>query len=100
MQWSEKVLRGAAEPIIGVGWGILWIIAEVGRGPQIAFPLILLGLAIAVSRLMPWVTLVLTTALILVQVPGPEIRFTETSWPAYLGLLIVPRRSPCGSVRW
>jgi hypothetical protein len=38
MQWSEKVLRGAAEPVIGVGWAVLWIVAEVGRGPQIAYP--------------------------------------------------------------
>lgn len=92
-------MRAAIEPVFGVGWGILWIIAEVGRGPQIVYAMVLVALAIAFSRLAPWLSLAFSVALVVSQLAVPAIRFTETSWPAYLGLLIVAAELGASRVR-
>lgn len=86
-------LRPWLEPAVGVVFFVLWTMAEIGRYQQfgLAGAIALLGLAaaIAASRLLPMAALALVVAVLALQIlqilppPGP------TSWPVYLGALVV-----------
>lgn len=73
---------------------MLWWIGEAGRlgnganGPVVALvPYILFGIVIAISKQWPSVALVLMGTTLGLQVLVEGMRFTNTSWPAYLPLL-------------
>lgn len=81
-------------PAAGAVYIVLWAIAEAGRlgngaaGPIVAFaPVVLFGIAIAISQRWPAIALGLIGATLALQLLVEGARFTNTSWPAYLPLL-------------
>lgn len=81
-------------PAAGAVYIVLWAIAEAGRlgngvaGPVVAFaPVVLFGIAIAISQRWPAVALGVIGATLVLQLLVEGARFTSTSWPAYLPLL-------------
>ncbi|PJJ63727.1 signal transduction histidine kinase [Compostimonas suwonensis] len=91
------MVRPAVEPVVGLGFVVFWLFAEVGRFEDGYsgwatwgwLPFAMIGLAIAVSKLLPWLAVGLIGILLLGQLLGVFMRFGQTAWPAYLGLLVV-----------
>ena len=86
-------LRPWLEPAVGVVFFVLWTVAEIGRYQQfgLAGAVALLGLAaaIAVSRLLPVGALTLVAAVLALQMLHIAPPAGPTSWPVYLGVLVV-----------
>lgn len=90
--------RHLIEPAAGATFFALWIIAEAGR---MSFPLLgehhltwiatlgLLSTGIGLVRLVPIASLLIPGVVLLAQFVFPAARFTENSWPAYLGVAVI-----------
>ena len=86
-----KSLRPWLEPVGGAVFFTLWVIAEAGRLYPFSLLIVLAAysLAIAVTRVLPLVGL-----LVVLVVPGLQLaeilpRLTSTSWPVYIATLFV-----------
>jgi len=86
-------LRPWLEPAVGAVFFVLWTVAEVGRYQQFGFAgaiaLIGLSAAIALSRVLPIVALALISAVVVLQILRILPPAGPTSWPIYLGALVV-----------
>lgn len=97
MESLKGIARNAVEPVLGAAFIAFWLFAEVRRirSADLAgvldwcIPFVLIGIAIAVSRLLPWVALTATGVFLTAQLTFEGQRFNQNSWPAYLGLLFV-----------
>ncbi|HEY2643639.1 MAG TPA: histidine kinase [Galbitalea sp.] len=78
----------AIEPIIGVVYVLLWMNAEAGRDDVGLVVMIAMGLAIALSRFLPYVSLGVIVVSLLAQAVGVFPQPTSTNWPVYLGIAI------------
>ncbi|MCX7522715.1 histidine kinase [Microbacterium sp. STN6] len=99
MQVLLTRLRPLAEPAVAALFFTLWVIAEAGRmslffgsrwntlGWLIALGVV--SVAIAVSRWKPLVALALFATLLAAQIVVWQLRFSDTGWPVYFGLLAV-----------
>ncbi len=90
MKSLRLMLRSAIEPAVGVCFVLLWVMSEVGRfDPRnvavAVLPFVMIGIAIALSRLAPFLALAVLGFLLLAQLVVPSLRFSETAFPAYLG---------------
>jgi DNA-binding CsgD family transcriptional regulator len=91
---------------VGAAFAGLWFVAEAGRFPNLPV-FVVFGAAIAMSRLLPRVALVLVLAGLALSTvgaamfpPGPTYpvveshswlhQLTDTDWPAYAAALVVP----------
>lgn len=93
-----RIARHLIEPAAGATFFALWILAEAGR---MSLPVLgehnlswiatlaLLSTGVALVRVLPVVSLVLPGVLLLAQLFLPAARFTENSWPAYLGVALI-----------
>jgi len=93
------------EPVVGVVFVALWFVAEVARFPNV-FVMVPLGLAIALSRLAPRMSLISVLVGLAVSTfaaatfpqridgqaqPSTWLHpMTATDWPIYLAVLVVP----------
>lgn len=73
---------------------LFWLLAEAGRfDPAAAVagwaPIVLIGVAIGVSRLAPGVAIGVAVALLVAQLVVPFLRFGQTAFAVYLGLALV-----------
>ncbi|MEP6481412.1 MAG: helix-turn-helix transcriptional regulator [Rhodoglobus sp.] len=95
-----RIVRGAIEPLAGAAFILLWLIGEAGRTlvpGAISLPamvswiasLSLVGVAIALSRFVPMVSLGLVTMVLVAQFVFWPSRFSENSWPVYFGTALV-----------
>lgn len=91
-----RIARLSIEPVIGAGFIALWIMAEVARRPNIP-AIVALGLAIALVRLVPFAALALALTAEVIAAVGSLLPvgswvhpLTETDWPIYLAVLVVP----------
>ena len=102
----RRILRNALEPVAGVAFAGLWLVAEFARFPNL-YVFALFGAAIAVSRLLPRTALALVLAGLAASTVGaavfpPDLSYpavesrswlhqmTDTDWPAYAAALVVP----------
>ncbi|MEJ1229380.1 MAG: hypothetical protein WDM88_00235 [Galbitalea sp.] len=87
-------MRSAVEPAVAVVFFLLWSIDDVGRlqGPNLGLfaahwaPLVLIGVAIGASRLVPWLSIGSLVGLFVLQLLVVGSRFTEDAWPVYGGV--------------
>lgn len=97
---GDMSIRALVEPVTGAVFITLWIVAEAGREPAIP-AIVVLGLALGVSRLLPRVALVLALSALLLAGAGTLLPLTgpaaavlhpigDTEWPLYLAALAVP----------
>jgi DNA-binding CsgD family transcriptional regulator len=103
---TRRVLRNLVEPMIGLAFTGLWFIAEGGRHPDLPV-FAVFGLALAVSRLLPRIAMIITIlGLVLATIGGilfpPDLTYpavesgswlhpmTDTDWPAYAAAAFVP----------
>ncbi|ARC56161.1 Sensor histidine kinase DesK [Frondihabitans sp. 762G35] len=88
-----RLVDAALLPVVGVVFGVLWIIGTANtisdRTPVEWIPYALIGVAIATARLSSAGALSLVISGLAVQAAVPRLRFAEGGWPAYAGLLIV-----------
>ncbi len=91
----RRTVRNLIEPVAGAGFVGLWVVAEAGRSPDVVV-FVLLGVAIALSRILPRTSLVLVFAALAASTAGAAAvttwvhSMTETDWPAYAAALVVP----------
>jgi signal transduction histidine kinase len=94
----------AIEPVIGVVFVLLWANAEAGRGDVGLIVMIALGLAIALSRFVPYVSLGVIVVTLLAQALALFPQPTSTNWPVYLGIAItvglISATTARSRVRW
>ncbi|TAM70569.1 MAG: histidine kinase [Microbacteriaceae bacterium] len=88
-----RFLRPALEPSIAVVFYLLWIVAEAGRSgnwpwPSFPFTLGLLAASIAMSRQYPRAAVALPGAVLAIQLVFVPTRYSSTTWPVYLGVLL------------
>jgi signal transduction histidine kinase len=88
MEWLKTLVRNPIEPVVGIAFAVSWATAEAGPVQVSWIPFALIGIALATGRLLPWVTLVSAAVLIALQFADVQLRFGQTSWPAYFGLLL------------
>jgi signal transduction histidine kinase len=98
-------LRPWFEPFAAVAFVALWINAEVGRLHTLGDLVILLafGLAIGLSRVAPFWSLGVVGGVLLLQCLRVVALPESTTWPVYLGVLIVAfvaGQMPGERVRW
>jgi DNA-binding CsgD family transcriptional regulator len=103
---TRRVLRNLVEPLIGLAFTCLWFAAEAGRHPNLPV-FATFGLALAVSRLLPRIAMIVTIAgLILATVGGilfpPDLGYpaveslswlhpmTDTDWPGFAAAAFIP----------
>ncbi|MDB5280866.1 MAG: Signal transduction histidine kinase [Ferruginibacter sp.] len=90
-------LRNFAEPLFGAAFTVLWLFGESGRVHPPGYssslleqwlPFILVGVVIGTSRVLPWISLAAGGILLIGQLAFESLRFSDVTWPAYLGLLL------------
>ena len=86
---AVSILRGSLEPIVGVVFTLLWINAESGRQDVAIVAMCVFGLAIALSRALPLVSMGLIAIVIACQAVTVLPRPGSTDWPVYFGVAIV-----------
>lgn len=95
-----RIARTAAAPAAGAVFFTFWVVAEAGRMSLDAvggrFVVVVwvavlgtVALAIALVRLLPVASLVLLSAVIVVQSVWWPAQFTQNSWPVYFGFALV-----------
>jgi DNA-binding CsgD family transcriptional regulator len=102
----RRLLRTSAEPLIGLAFTGLWFVAEAGRHPNLPV-FAVFGVALALSRVLPRVAMVLTVAGLVIATVGGIVfpvdlgypaaesgswlhPITDNDWPAYAAALFVP----------
>ena len=103
MNRLRRVVVLAAPPVFALLFVGFWLLAEIGRFATDEpnwwlaswLPFVLTGASIALGRMLPIVSLVVVGVLLLGQLLGVLAPLQNTSWPAYLGLLVT-----AGLVGW
>ncbi len=101
-------LRRALEPAVAVVFYVFWISAEAGRSsnspwPSFPFTLGLIAASIALSRQYPRVAVALPGVVLAIQLVFIPTRYSSTTWPVYLGLLLtcsIVSASASRRIRW
>lgn len=102
---TRRVLRNLVEPLIGLAYIGLWFMSEAGRSPNLPV-FAVLGLAIALTRVLPHVAMIVSAAGLVVATVGGLLpvyvwhpgaghepwlhAITDNDWPAYSAALVVP----------
>ena len=89
MEFLRSLARNPIEPLLGLAFAVSWSTAEAGPVQISWIPFALIGIAIATSRGLPWISLGAVLALLIAQFSTHLFRFGPTSWPAYFGLVLV-----------
>jgi signal transduction histidine kinase len=91
MSRLARYVRAAVEPSIAAVFLVLWIVAEVGRSHPLGFcvGLALYAVAIAVSRVVPVVSLGIVVGVPLLQLIGVLSPPESTTWPIYEAAVVV-----------
>ncbi|WP_368499074.1 sensor histidine kinase [Herbiconiux sp. A18JL235] len=102
---SLRRLRPLLEPSIAVVYALLWVNAEIGRSPEPGFYLALgaYAVAIAVSRRLTTVSIVIVVLVPLLQLVGLLTAPTSTAWPLYQAVIVVAFAAGCSPdprIRW
>lgn len=108
MHLTSHNRRWLIEPLIGVAFYVLWIIAEAGRSdswpwPSFPFTLGLLAVSIAAARQYPRVAIALPGVALAIQLLVIPARFSSTTWPVYFAVLLVcliVSATAGGRIRW
>jgi signal transduction histidine kinase len=88
MERVTRLARHSVEPGFGLLYAIAWTVGSVGREPTAWIPFFLIGIAIGTARRLPVAALAATLILVVLQLLLEDLRFTQSSWPALLGLLV------------
>ncbi|HEU5223275.1 MAG TPA: histidine kinase [Candidatus Lumbricidophila sp.] len=87
-------LRNALEPLASVAYLVYFLLEGAGRARAGQFggieqwvPTVGIAIAIATSRLSPWVSMAVSSFTLLAQALLPDFRFDQNSWPTAVGFI-------------